>query len=75
MKQAEIEPFRNADCSLYLECLKIAAHSVESLDCVGCHRQSDKSSQISVDNLKEYDVEGCWRLLRYIFIGKEYNVE
>jgi hypothetical protein len=73
LKQAEVEPFRNADCSLYLECLRIAAHAVESLDCGGCHRQSDRSSMVSMDNLKEYEVEGCWRLLHHIFIGKGEN--
>jgi hypothetical protein len=73
LKQAEVEAYRNADCSLYLNCLRVAAHAVESLDCIGCHRELDRSNQISMDNLSSMDVEACWILLKYIFIGKEYN--
>ena len=58
---------------MYMDCLTVAAHLGMELPCIGCHKEHDRLDMISMDNLSSMDVEACWRLLKYIFIGKEYN--
>ena len=70
IKQFQTNYFRNVFCEQYDECLSEAARKNIPLNCGECPLK-DTSREVFILTLDE--IEGCYRLLNEIFIGRKVH--